>query len=314
MDGENMAAHMSAEESPVKQAKFAGHILVAEDARTNQVLIESLLARLGLQVTLVEDGGEALRKALTEQFDLIFMDIEMPTMNGYEATRAIRNKGLKIPIVALTAYAMKGDDEKCFAAGCDDYMCKPIERERLLRVLNKYLPAEDDSMIRQIGSAEFDVEQVNCSCSERMPTDTGTTGLPDGLSDEPPVDFALINTIYDDITAFRETVKIFLEEVPRTLNMLAEAIETMDSANVKLHAHKLKGCARHVAAKRLHDKLSRLEHMGKGRELRGAEELFAEVKAETEKVTSFLSQGSRTGWVGKYMSNEQRATGRAKID
>jgi PAS domain S-box-containing protein len=290
LDRHNVVGNTGAEESKAEQARFSGQILVAEDAKTNQLLIESLLTRFGLQITIVEDGGEALRKALTERFDLIFMDIEMPKMNGYETTRAIRKEGLKVPIVALTAYAMKGDDEKCFEAGCDDYMCKPIERQRLVQILHKYLPAKNDSIIRKIDSVESDVEQINWICSESSFLDTRKDGLPEELSGEPPVDSALINTIYDDTHVFEETVKIFLEEAPIGINMLAEAIDAMDSANVRQHAHKLKGSAKHVAAIRLHDKLNRLEHMGRERELKGAGELFAEVKAEFEEVKSFLSR------------------------
>ena len=109
------------------------------------MLIKLMLEKMGLEVTIANDGKEAVDKALSNPFDLIFMDIQMPNMNGYEATKALREKGLKTPIVALTANAMKGDDKKCIEAGCDDYMSKPIDRGRLIEVMSKYLqtsPAE----------------------------------------------------------------------------------------------------------------------------------------------------------------------------
>jgi CheY-like chemotaxis protein len=126
--------------------KFSGHVLVAEDDRASQMLIKLLLERLGLQVTVAEDGKEVVDKALSQSFDLIFMDIQMPNMDGYEATKALREKGLETPIIAVTAYAMKGDDEKCLAAGCSDYKTKPIDRKILLEVISKYLPAGNEDL------------------------------------------------------------------------------------------------------------------------------------------------------------------------
>jgi signal transduction histidine kinase/CheY-like chemotaxis protein len=130
-----------------ERTEFSGNILVAEDAATNQVLIKLLLERLGLQVTIAEDGNQALQKVLAGQFDLIFMDMMMPNMNGYEATKAIRKEGLTIPVIALTANAMKGDDEKCLNAGCDEYLTKPLKQKELLRIIGKYLPSKEPALI-----------------------------------------------------------------------------------------------------------------------------------------------------------------------
>jgi len=120
-------------------AQFSGRVLVAEDTPTHQTLAKLLLEKMGLEVTMVKNGVEAVNKALKEQFDIIFMDLHMPNMDGYEATRALRNKGSETPIVALTADAMKGHDRKCIAAGCTDYIAKPIDRKQLVRVVQKYL-------------------------------------------------------------------------------------------------------------------------------------------------------------------------------
>jgi len=118
---------------------FSGRILVAEDVKTNQILMKSLLDKLGLEVVIAEDGNEAVERTLHEEFDLIFMDIQMPNMNGYEATQKLRDKGVLTPIVALTASAMKGDEQKCIKAGCNDYMSKPIDRRELTEKIGKYL-------------------------------------------------------------------------------------------------------------------------------------------------------------------------------
>ncbi|MCE5187491.1 MAG: response regulator [Planctomycetaceae bacterium] len=117
----------------------SGRILVAEDAAANQKLITVLLERMGHVITIVENGKEALDAVASGEFDLVFMDMMMPVMNGYMATRKLRAKGCTLPIIALTANAMKGDDQKCYEAGCNEYISKPIDRQKLKILLNKYL-------------------------------------------------------------------------------------------------------------------------------------------------------------------------------
>jgi CheY-like chemotaxis protein len=124
------------------QPCFSGHVLVAEDVEGNQMLLKTLLKKMGLEVTIAADGNEVLQKALTREFDLILMDIQMPYMNGYEATKALRKEGITIPIIAQTAYVMKDDDKKCLEAGCDDYLGKPIIHSQLVAILGKYLPVK----------------------------------------------------------------------------------------------------------------------------------------------------------------------------
>ena len=97
---------------------------------------------MGLDITLADDGVQALQKTSSQSFDLIFMDIQMPNMNGYEATKAIRQQGDKTPIVALTANAMNGDVQKCISAGCDDYLSKPIDPKKLMAKTAQYLPSK----------------------------------------------------------------------------------------------------------------------------------------------------------------------------
>jgi CheY-like chemotaxis protein/anti-sigma regulatory factor (Ser/Thr protein kinase) len=137
----------------VKENRFSGCILVAEDVKTNQMLMKFLLEKMGLKVTIAENGAEAVDKALGQKFDLIFMDIQMPKVNGYEAARTLRSKGIKIPIVALTAGTMEGDEEKCIEAGCDAYLSKPVILSKLIEILSKYLPSENQVLIEAGSSA-----------------------------------------------------------------------------------------------------------------------------------------------------------------
>jgi len=129
----------------MEELKYSGKVLVVEDVKGNQILIQTLLSKMGIEVTIVADDKEAVEEVCRQEFDLVLMDIQMPVMNGYEATQAIRNKGMTIPIVALTANVMKGDREKCLSIGCDDYLAKPIDRRELKRVLDAYVPVESIS-------------------------------------------------------------------------------------------------------------------------------------------------------------------------
>jgi len=128
-----------AKEPQGDQKCFSGKVLVAEDTATNQLLIKLLLEKLGLSVSIAQNGRQAVEMASEECFDLIFMDIHMPEMSGYEATAALRKKGLLTPIIALTASAMKNDEEKCFSCGCSAYLQKPINRAALVKTIEHFL-------------------------------------------------------------------------------------------------------------------------------------------------------------------------------
>jgi signal transduction histidine kinase/predicted transcriptional regulator/CheY-like chemotaxis protein len=137
-----------------EQPRFSGRALVAEDSISNQMLVKLLLEKMGLQVTTAQDGKEAVSKALSQPFDMIFMDIQMPNMNGYDATKALRKKEVTIPIIALTAHAMKDDDKKCIDAGCNDYLTKPISSKKLFETICKYLPSESTALSQKIDSVK----------------------------------------------------------------------------------------------------------------------------------------------------------------
>jgi len=131
--------------STVLPAKLAGHLLVAEDNKINQLYVVELLRMLGCTCDLVVNGEEVLSLSEREEFDLVLMDCQMPEMDGFAATREIRRReenatpARHIPIVAVTANALKGDRERCLAAGMDDYVSKPIDGEELRKTLSKYL-------------------------------------------------------------------------------------------------------------------------------------------------------------------------------
>jgi CheY-like chemotaxis protein len=121
------------------------HILLVEDNLINRKLASFILIKAGYSLSAVEDGEKAVEmfSAAPGKFDLVFMDIQMPRMNGLEATKAIRDKGFQdIPIIAMTAQSMKGDREKFLASGMNDYIAKPIKRESVFEIIKKWCPAK----------------------------------------------------------------------------------------------------------------------------------------------------------------------------
>ena len=137
-----------AREAAVAAARFAGRqvrVLVAEDNVVNQEVASLLLRRLGLRADLAANGHEAVQMSSLAPYDLIFMDCQMPRMDGYEAAREIRRRegtGRRAAIVAMTAEAMAGSREHCLAAGMDDYIAKPVNPSDLLRKLEQWVPAD----------------------------------------------------------------------------------------------------------------------------------------------------------------------------
>jgi PAS domain S-box-containing protein len=139
LDKYDTVKHLQDTEQTETSQQASGRILVAEDDAANQNLFEVLLKKMGCQFVIVSDGKEAVEKITAENFDLVLMDMQMPVMDGDEATKAIRKAGITTPIIAVTAFAMVGDSKKCLDAGCDDYLSKPIEYKELRAMLQKYL-------------------------------------------------------------------------------------------------------------------------------------------------------------------------------
>jgi CheY-like chemotaxis protein len=137
-------ASSAAAAEPSKAATSASRVLIAEDNAVNQVVATRMLEKLGFQVDIACDGRQAVELAAATPYLAIFMDCQMPTLDGYEATGEIRRgagKGRDVPIIAMTAHTMRGDREKCLAAGMDDYIGKPLRREALEEVVERALPA-----------------------------------------------------------------------------------------------------------------------------------------------------------------------------
>jgi signal transduction histidine kinase/DNA-binding NarL/FixJ family response regulator len=140
------------------EVKYCGRVLVAEDNPANQILIQAILDRMDIQSRIASDGALAVKIATEEPFDLILMDIQMPNLNGYQATQILKKNGIKAPIIALTAHAMEGDRQKCIDAGCDDYLSKPVNKGKLSQLLGKYLKRQENP--------DLSAAQVDALCEE----------------------------------------------------------------------------------------------------------------------------------------------------
>jgi CheY-like chemotaxis protein len=142
-DGRAVEAPQAPAALPPSPAGRRLRVLVAEDNAVNQRLASAMLARLGHDAVIVDDGAAAVDAVARDRFDVVFMDVQMPTMSGFEATAAIREAergtGVRLPIVAMTAHAMSGDRELCLAAGMDDYVTKPVSLATIERTLQRLL-------------------------------------------------------------------------------------------------------------------------------------------------------------------------------
>jgi signal transduction histidine kinase len=150
-DGNQDARHLQElinenNENDDLNGKFSGRVLVVEDSLTNQMLIKLMLEKLGFVLTIAEDGFQAIDAMNGQVFDMIFMDMQMPNMNGYDATKKIRNLGIKTPVIAMTGSITHEDEKKCIEVGCDEYVSKPIDRNHLIKVISKYQTAAVSSV------------------------------------------------------------------------------------------------------------------------------------------------------------------------
>ncbi|MGB3223717.1 MAG: response regulator [Desulforhopalus sp.] len=141
---------------------LSAHVLVVEDNQTNQIVISGMLENIGCRIDMAENGLEAVDAMGKTSYDLVFMDCHMPHLDGYEATRRIRQNGdrspcMHLPIIALTAHAMKGDQELCLAAGMDDYLSKPCSESQLKEMLKKWLPHKMKGTLASVCSKDTPV-------------------------------------------------------------------------------------------------------------------------------------------------------------
>jgi len=266
----NSASH---EASINKQASFSGHILVAEDIKSNQMLMKVLLEKMGLKTTLADNGAEAVDKVNGQSFDLIFMDVHMPQMDGYEATRTLRNNGIKTPIVALTANAMEGDEKECLDAGCDDYLSKPVIYTKLVAMLSKFLGKTDSPEVAVSAENNNHITQ---------PDDTD--------DNEVIINWAKVVANGIDEQIIKEVMPTYLVSNREHMQGLITAVKAANATDVVSHAHAIKGAGRNLGMVQLSKVVMQLEMMARQGDLSKAEELLKSVIFEFDRLEKFVSQ------------------------
>ncbi len=266
------------------------NILLAEDGIANQKLAIGLLSRWGHQVTVARNGQLAVETLASQEFDLVLMDVQMPVMDGLEATREIRRiesstpgNGHHIPIIAMTARAMKGDRELCLSAGMDDYISKPIRRQELQRALQgvalTLLPDEPE-------------EQA--------------ASLPQG--EEPHWDAALAS-VEGDRDLLRQVVEAIVEEIPQLIRTAEQSLEMDDAKTFHRAAHSLKGSIRLFELQSLQAEARQLEDLGKNADLTAAAPLWPPFREGIEDFLHFAQaylreQYAAASWRGSAVESD----------
>jgi two-component system sensor histidine kinase/response regulator len=250
---DNIAARPLVTRHTLRKSSHKLHILVAEDNAVNQAVILRVLKKMGHSSVLARTGKEALALAFSQKFDLAFMDVQMPEMDGLAATESIRQRekssGTHLPIFAMTAHAMKGDRERCLQAGMDGYLTKPIRFSDIEKTLSSFSSAQ--------------------SVSTPSPSEKIVWGRAGALE-----------RLGGDEDLLREVCRIFLDESPNMLRKLQEAIVDTDAEAVMRAAHSLKGELGYLGAPEAAQAARGLEDMGHEKNLSRAPELFRLLERE----------------------------------
>ncbi len=250
-------------------------ILVADDYPTNQQVTQVYLQSAGHQVDMVNDGEEAIKAYQQGCFDLILMDVQMPNVDGYQATQVIRRledtfaRSSRIPIVAMTALAMQGDREKCLDAGMNDYITKPVNKAELLQLVQKWLTPE----VRGAATAEF--------------RDAGTRAT----EGETPLPMDLAKAI-DEFEGRRELllaiVTEFLRRAEAQLEKMALAVKQADTETLRREAHAIKGGAANIHAAAVSLAAAQIEDAVTTGSPDGIEQRVTVLEAELQRLASYL--------------------------
>jgi CheY-like chemotaxis protein len=242
-------------------------ILVAEDNPVNQTVVLRMLEKMGHATRIAANGKEALAALAAESFDLVLMDVQMPTMDGLTATRSIRElekqTGLHIPIIAMTAHVMKGDQERCLEAGMDGYVAKPLSSKQIEQAIARTRISEPVTQAPP---------RVKVALRPLVPWDLAKA----------------LETLDGDEHLLHAIVQIFLEESPKQLAKLKRAVTETNSELLERTAHSLKGELSYLGMPAVSQRARELERMGRDCDLEHASEVLAIFEAEVSAVTASM--------------------------
>jgi two-component system sensor histidine kinase/response regulator len=242
-------------------------VLLAEDNAVNQRVAVGLLERRGHHVTVAGSGAEALAALDGANFDVVLMDVQMPDMDGIEATTTIRAReartGLHQRILAMTAHAMTGDRERCMAAGMDGYLSKPVDPDMLYAA----------------------VEQGHSSAGKTDPTPARPLPVPVDL-------VSLARRLGNDEALIADVVQLFLRDCPQRLTAIRAAIDAADATALRAAAHGLKGSAANLSAGGLCEAARTLERLGAEGRLQASEAAWRSLASEAAMALDCLRTSS----------------------
>jgi signal transduction histidine kinase/DNA-binding response OmpR family regulator len=254
-----------------RSSLFAARLLLVEDNPVNQEVAKIMLEELGCQVDIANNGCEAVERLEKQRYRLVLMDCQMPVMSGFEATEIIRDRekntpplsGQRLPIVAVTAHAFSGDRERCLAAGMDDYLSKPFNRQQLIAVLERWLPANKNTAA------------AACQPAALLPS-------PAAEAADSPLDSGLLNNIRalqrpDVPSLLGKIIGLYLDNSPALLQSSREAVAQGDAVALMEAAHSLKSSSANLGATQLAALCKELEQRGRDNNLQGAAELVDEI-------------------------------------
>ncbi|HEX4129573.1 MAG TPA: response regulator [Pirellulales bacterium] len=259
-------------------------ILLAEDSPVNQTVAVRLLSRRGHHVTVVNDGAAAVDLVAREAFDVVLMDVQMPVMDGYEATAAIRaweqGRGTRVPIIAMTAHAMAGDCDRCLAAGMNGYVAKPVRPQALFAAIEA--PREATVLLDSSSATATNGSAANGAAMK---------GSAASLDEPAPIDWvAALDHLGGDEALLCEVSRVFLQEVPAMLAEMRSAARECQPKDLKRAAHTLKGALMHVGAAPASKAAQRLEDLAAAANWPQIGEAMAEAERHAQAVLPLLHE------------------------
>jgi len=268
-------------------------ILVADDNETNQMVAVQMLRRLGCQAEVAANGHEVIDALRKIPFDAVLMDCQMPEMDGYSATRAIRvqeaTTGRHVPIIAMTANAMRGDREKCIQAGMDDYLAKPVKLEELGQALGRWIGQASSA-----GDSGRAAEGENGAGPAAAATQPAPAAVQDALTED-PIDREQLAQLLDADAAggvgfFATLLEKFMEEGPKRIAAVDAAVRGADRDALRRAAHALKGSAAALGGRALAAACKSIEDLSQSDSLAGAEAALARIEREYARLCEALGE------------------------
>lgn len=253
-----------------------GKVLIVDDGDTNRQLLALILKKIGIHVDEAENGQQAVDFLQSNTVDLVLMDMQMPVMDGYHATRTLRQQGFTVPIIALTANAMQGDEQKCLDAGCTSFLSKPVEIDKLHDRLAEFLgttktvPIQEQAPSPIHEQAPLPVqEQVLPAVQELLPSKDSQEVTQD-------ISVPIYSTLPSD-PEFQAIVQQFLDKLPEKLDVMCQAWEQSNFAELASLAHWLKGAGGTVGFACFHEPARQLEFSAKNQDANAIERALTEL-------------------------------------